>query len=194
LDPLNIKALFFVCPGYVGLQGKEAAEFAIVNMKRVDVAHLTPDLYPVSWDDLLSLASTGHVIGAHGLSHRGLTETSNEDELEREILVSGEELGERLRRKISWFAYPYGSITSIDRRSLAIIGRGYRYCCSGMRGINTRKTHPLCLTRESIDLDRPIDQLKQIAVGGLDFLYYFKRRELSRMAEMGGHENAGPGN
>lgn len=193
LDPLNIKALFFVCPRYVGLQGKKAAEFAIVNMKRVDVTHMTSDLYPVSWDDLLSLSSKGHVVGSHGLNHMRLTETSNEVDLEREILLSGEELEEMLHRKINWFAYPYGSIASIDRRSLMIIGRRYRYCCSGLRGINTQETNELCITRESIDLDRPIDQLKRIAVGGLDFLYYFKRRKLSRMRGINDHGNADSG-
>lgn len=187
LDPSGIKALFFVCPSFVNLQGTEAFDFITGPMNRSDVLRMKPELRPLSWDDLNALSSRGHEIGSHSMNHLKLSEVRDEGNLVEEILSSGDELGKNLGRGIDWFAYPFGGIDSIHPRSLSMIGRRYRYCCSGLRGINTGTTHRLCLTRECIDLDHPIDHLKRIAAGGLDFFYYFKQRKLLKMANAGDH-------
>lgn len=186
LDPLDIKALFFVCPGFIGLQGKDAEQFTIIQMRRSEVLRMTPELQPLSWDDLTALASIGHVIGSHGMNHVTLSELKGQGDLEKEIFGSGDVLAKRLGRAIEWISYPFGNIDSIDFTALSIIARRYKYCCSGLRGINIGDTNRLCLSRENIDLDTfwDIKQLKQIANGGLDFLYYSKRKKLNQMANM----------
>lgn len=185
LDPLGIKALFFICPHFIGLEGKEAADFIKGPMRRSDLLGMTPELQPLSWNDLNSLSTTGHVIGSHSMNHSRLSEQRTEGDLIDEIVSPADFLEKKLSRKIDWFAYPFGDITSIDPQSLQMIGRRYRYCCSGLRGINTGSTHRLCLTREEIDLDLSLDHLKQIITGGLDFYYFFKRRKLSQMTHRG---------
>jgi len=183
LNPVGIKAIFFVCPGFIGLQGKRAADFITGPMARSDVSQMTSELQPLSWEDLTSLSSTGHVIGSHGMNHARLSDLRNESNLTEEIVSSGDELEMRLGRQIDWFAYSFGDIASVDSRSLRIIERRYKYCCSGLRGINTEATHRLCLARENIDFDEHVDDLKRIANGGLDHFYYFKRKKLLKMAE-----------
>ena len=183
LNPLNIKAIFFVCPGFIGLQGKRAADFIRGPMARSDVLQMRSELQPLSWTDLTSLSSTGHVIGSHGMNHARLSELKNESSLTEEIVTSGDELEMKLGRPIDWFAYPFGDIASIDSRSLGRVAKRYKYCCSGLRGINTETTHRLCLARENIDFNEHVDDLKRIANGGLDQFYYFKRKTLFKMAE-----------
>ena len=141
------------------------------------------ELQPLSWTDLTYLSSTGHVIGSHGMNHSRLSELKNESSLTEEIVTSGDELETKLGRPIDWFAYPFGDIASIDSRSLGRIGKRYKYCCSGLRGINTETTHRLCLARENIDFNEHVDDLKRIAKGGLDQFYYFKRKKLLEMVE-----------
>jgi peptidoglycan/xylan/chitin deacetylase (PgdA/CDA1 family) len=185
LDPLGIKALFFVCPHFIGLEGKEAADFIKGPMRRSDFLEMTSELQPLSWNDLNFLSTTGHVIGSHSMNHSKLSEQKTEEDLIDEIVSPADFLEKKLSRKIDWFAYPFGDITSIDPQSLQIIGRRYQYCCSGLRGINTGETHRLCLTREEINLDQSLNYLKQIITGKLDFYYFFKRRKLSHMANRG---------
>lgn len=184
LDPLGIKALFFVCPRFIGLSENEAADFARGPMQRKDLLKMKPEFRPLSWEDLASLASGGHVIGSHGMSHLKLSELDDDKILEEEIISSGDLLEKRLCRPVEWFAYPFGAVDCINARSLEIVSRRYRYCCSGLRGINRWNTNRLCLTRENIDLDQTTDlgDLARIASGGLDPFYHFKRRKLLRMA------------
>jgi len=182
LDPLGIKALFFVCPRFIGLAGKEAAAFLKGPMRRPDFSEATPELHPPSWEELFALSQRGHQIGSHTLNHASLSALSDEETRAEEIIRSGDDLEKKLGKGIDWFAYPFGSLANIDARSLQMVGRRYRYCCSGLRGINTDRTHRLCLTREVIDLDQPLDHLKGIALGGFDFYYYFKQKKFFRMA------------
>jgi hypothetical protein len=119
------------------------------------------------------------------MNHSKLSEQRTEGDLIDEIVSPADFLEKKLGRKTDWFAYPFGNIASIDPQSLQMIGRRYRYCCSGLRGINTGSTHRLCLTREEINLDQSLDHLKQIITGGLDFYYFFKRRKLFQMANRG---------
>ncbi|MEN6318256.1 MAG: polysaccharide deacetylase family protein [Syntrophaceae bacterium] len=183
LEPLGIKALFFVCPGFVGLNEKEAAGFMRGPMRRIDVAKMSSEFHPLSWSDLTMLLNKGHVIGSHSMNHANLSGIQSEEELAIEILSSGDELEKKLGRVIDWFSYPFGGIKSINSKSLRMIAKRYKYCCSGLRGTNNGATNRLCLTRENIDFNENLADLKQIADGGFDIFYYFQRKRLLKMAE-----------
>jgi peptidoglycan/xylan/chitin deacetylase (PgdA/CDA1 family) len=135
----------------------------------------------MAWKDIKYLLSCGHVIGAHALTHARLSAINEEDELMDEIVSSGNRLEEILGKQIDWFAYPFGDIGSINSKSLKIISSRYHYCCSGLRGINIESTHRMCILRECIDLDKPINYLKELVLGGLDFSYYLNRKKLLKM-------------
>lgn len=181
LGLLGIKSLVFICPQFIGLNGKEAEDFIVKKMERHDITEIMPHTYPMTWKDLKYLLSCGHVIGAHTLTHSRLSVINEEDELMDEIVSSGNRLEEILGKQIDWFAYPFGDIGSINSKSLKIISSRYHYCCSGLRGINTESTHRMCILRECINLDKPINYLKELVLGGLDFFYYLKRKKLLKM-------------
>mgnify|MGYP001618022561 CR=1 FL=1 len=181
LDPLGIKALFFVCAQFVGMNANEAFCFVSHKLKSNDIRHITSSRLPVNWDDLNFLSGNGHVIGAHTISHVRLSSLFDDKELRREVIVSGEIFRSKLNRKVEWFAYPFGSLDSINSKALGIIKQGFKYCCSGLRGINSTSTNPLCITRQHIDLDMPLKEIKKICLGGLDFYYLLQRRKLRQM-------------
>lgn len=185
LDDLGIKALFFVCTGAVGLKGEEALDYVVRKMGRPDVARLSPHLELPTWDGLSQLASRGHVIGSHTMNHAWLPAVGDEGRLAEEVILSGDEIERRLGKKVEWFSYPFGYIAGIDAAALKMIGRRYRYCCSGVRGINRADTNRLCVLRENVDLERPAVCAKQAALGALDFYYSSRRRRLREMVEQG---------
>ena len=135
----------------------------------------------MSWDAIEALAAAGHTIGAHSLTHRRLSAVRGED-LAREILDSGARIEARLGTPVTWFAYPFGDIDSIDAEAMRIIAGRYRYCRSGVRGANDGTTHPLALRGDHIDLTA-LPAWRHLALeGGLDGRYRAARQRLDALA------------
>ncbi|KIL97817.1 polysaccharide deacetylase family protein [Paramagnetospirillum magnetotacticum MS-1] len=179
LAPLGIKALFFVCPGLIGLEPEARAAAATANILRGQRPAPEPLL---GWDGIERLAALGHTMGSHTSHHLRLT-TLSPDQRAEEIGGAARLLTERLGKIPDWFAYTFGDIDSIDAASLAEIGRHHRYCRSGVRGPNSKATPPLALRGDNIDLGTG-EAWRGLAVeGGLDVLYRKQRRILDAMAD-----------
>jgi peptidoglycan/xylan/chitin deacetylase (PgdA/CDA1 family) len=160
LAPRGIKAIFFVNPG------------------RIEADR---DRTYMDWDDLAALVAAGHVIGSHGWSHRRLVGLKGGD-LEEQIVRPQEAIGARLGVRSAWFAYPFGDIDSIDLEALAQVGRHYRVCRSGVRGVNAPGAHRLALLSDHLDLDANFAWQRLTAAGGLDGRYARARERLLDMA------------
>jgi peptidoglycan/xylan/chitin deacetylase (PgdA/CDA1 family) len=157
LAPRGIKATFFISPALVGQDGY------------------------MGWDDLAALAESGHVIGAHGMSHRRLAGLNGTD-LETEVVRPGEAISAKLGQAPEWFAFPFGDIDSIDAAALALIGRHYRLCRSGVRGPNVPGTHRLAVLADHVDLESSFAWQRLTVAGGLDGRYAQARERLRRWA------------
>ena len=138
---------------------------------------------PIDWKALKDLSKRGHVIGCHSMSHARLSTLTNDADFKREIVDAGKKISDRLECEVSWFAYPFGDIKSINRKAINIIGENYRYCCSGLRGINTQSTNSLCISRQSQQLNQPLNFSANVALGAFDFVYMFKYFKLNRMVQ-----------
>jgi len=88
---------------------------------------------PLRDEEMLVLAAEGACIQSHGLTHRPLTELSDED-LSREIVESRHRLERLLKEPIEWLAAPYGLS---DKRVEHFVRRaGYRGFVPGLIGAN----------------------------------------------------------
>jgi|APSaa5957512535_1039671.scaffolds.fasta_scaffold20516_3 hypothetical protein len=183
LDPLGVKALFFVCPAFVRLNRDEALGFIRNNFRRKDIQELSSAYEPIDWEGLRDLSGNGHIIGCHTMNHARLSTLRSDVDLKREIVDAGKEISDQLETEICWFAYPLGDIGSIGQRAMKIIREKYIYCCSGLSGINTQSTKPLCISRQPLDLDKPFNFSVNVALGAYDIAYMFKRTKLTRMAQ-----------
>jgi peptidoglycan/xylan/chitin deacetylase (PgdA/CDA1 family) len=172
LDPLGIKALFFVCPELMNVprdsQRQEIAAQMFEGSLRSE--HLPEDLFLMSWDGLNELAASGHTIGSHTGTHRRLS-TLPASAAAPEIVNSADLIEAHTDKPVQWFAYPFGDIDSIDASSLASISQRYTYCCTGVAGPNGAQTEPLAILRENIDLDLSFAYQLFVLEGGMDFLY-----------------------
>ena len=88
----GITALFFVCPGLVDAPLERQQHLERTNMFRgappTDFSRL------MNWDEIAALQAAGHVIGAHGMSHRRLSDLSS-TELEDEVGAASQALAGR---------------------------------------------------------------------------------------------------
>lgn len=177
LDPLRIKALFFVTVNFIGLsderQWKLFASNKIFDGKK-PVQQLGQEHTPMNWQDLLWLRDNGHAIGSHSLNHSRLTENFSVSE----IIESGNILGKKLNTNVDDFAYPFGNIKSICPKAITQIQKRYKYCFSGLRGLNVPSAYPMGISRDPVNLDDTIDYLRFQVENGLSWLYYRKLKSL----------------
>jgi peptidoglycan/xylan/chitin deacetylase (PgdA/CDA1 family) len=181
LAPRAIKALFFICPllieASVDEQRSLTAQYVFDGAVSAD--SLGPELVLMNWKQIADLRAAGHAIGSHASSHRRLS-TLSESELIKEIDGSAKILNQKLAEGVSWFAYPFGTVESINPAAYAVIRRTYRFCCSAVRGVNDGES-PMALFRENIELETPPHYQRFVCEGGLDFYYRNKRRQLLAM-------------
>lgn len=98
----------------------------------------------MSWEQIAALASQGHEVGSHSLTHSILTH-ADDAQLQREVAGSLQRLREVLDRPIRSFCYPNGDhdgrVTEAVRRC------GYGLAVTTRWGANHRQADPLQLTR-----------------------------------------------
>ncbi len=176
------KAIFFVCPGLMDLEptAQRAAIAANIFNGRRQPDALPPQCRLMTWAELERLASLGHEIANHTLSHRRLS-TLGADEQEAEIAGGAEMLRQRLGSAGDWFAFPFGEVASVSTETIHSVARHHKFCRSGVRGGNDAKTHPLALWADHLDLMAPWAYQRLILEGGLDRLYQGPRDVLSRL-------------
>jgi peptidoglycan/xylan/chitin deacetylase (PgdA/CDA1 family) len=179
LEPLGLRAVFFVCPGIIELDA-EARRSAVAANIRLDPsssgdAGLEHEL--MAWEELRNLAALGHEIGSHGLTHRRLSETAP-SESESEVVEAAKMIEERVGVTPRWFAFPFGNAASINAAALDRVASCHRFCRSGVRGVNAPGAPVLGLLSETLDPLDPVDYQLSVATGALDFRYRAARKDL----------------
>lgn len=153
LNPLDIKAFFFIPVGFIGIEG-DWKEFALqkifAGLFPPDI--LGPEHVPMTWGDIEWLLSTGHGIGSHTVNHCKLSSLGN-DELVYELSKSAEVLKEKLGIYVKDIAYPLGGIDCVNADTMKVIKDYYGYCFSGVRGVNYMATNSLAILRDEVSFD-----------------------------------------
>jgi peptidoglycan/xylan/chitin deacetylase (PgdA/CDA1 family) len=171
----GIKALFFVCPGLMDLPRDRQASAIAANVFS-GKTNSVPKM--MTWKQVEELLQMGHAVGGHGMSHTRLAGL-DPSRLEDEIGGAQHRLTEFLAGPATWFAFPFGDIGSIDKEALSVIARHFRYCRSGVRGLNRSSTSPLKLLAEHVDLNAPFAYQRMALEGGLDGRYRVARNMFS---------------
>jgi peptidoglycan/xylan/chitin deacetylase (PgdA/CDA1 family) len=153
LNPMGIRALFFVVSELVGIEDREAARRLIAE--RIYPGTIAEDLPAhwanMRWSDLEALLDQGHSIGCHTASHARLSAINSTAGLEREIIASADLLEQRLGVPIEHFSYTFGDLGSFSEAALDVARRRYRFIHSGLRGDNAERISPFALRRDSAE-------------------------------------------
>lgn len=135
----------------------------------------------VGWDEARRMRTAGLLeIGCHGLTHRILRGLPPE-ELEREIAHAKRVMEDRLGAEVPWFAYPFGSFGSWDRRVLPVLDRAdFKAAFTSVFGLNTRAFHPFLLRRCRVSWRQQIPDFKMLLEGAYD--WYAGLQRLQRLS------------
>lgn len=173
LNPMGIKALFFVVSDLVAIEDREEARQFIVRHVHpgLSMEKLPPYLNNMKWSDLEFLLDQGHTIGAHTRSHARLSEISSSEGLKDEIVSSADILGNHLGVHIEHFAYTFGDLDSFSYQALQTAQKRFLYVYSGLRGNNVNGTSSFAIRRDVLTPTDPHALVGTFLEGGADFLY-----------------------
>lgn len=180
LDPLNIKALFFIVSEFIKIGDiKDSQNFIRKNFyddqlnDKLDEATTN-----MNKQDIIDLIQKGHTIGCHTKTHMRLSKQKNIDILQDEIIQSAREIESNLEGyEIEDFAYTYGDFKSINKISTKIILENYNYLYSGLRGNNYNIKRNI-VRRDAVNLNEKIEVVHAYLNGYVDFLYKNKLKKL----------------
>lgn len=151
LNPMGIRALFFVVSDFVALSDRDdARRFLATHIQPGSNADELPTHWAnMGWADLEALLEQGHCIGGHTRTHARLSQIDTDLDLHREIVTSADALAQRLGVSIEHFAYTFGDLASFSEKALAVARRRFRFIYSGLRGDNASGAAPSALRRDA---------------------------------------------
>ena len=151
LNPMNIKAIFFIISDFASIDNYEEARQFISEriMPNSNIEHIPDNWSNMQWQDLSTLLEQGHTIGSHSRKHARLSECLTIDELNDEIVHSANKIKLNLGCNVDHFAYPFGDFISINKKALAIACNQYKYIHTGMRGNNKQLLSPHSIRRDA---------------------------------------------
>ena len=101
------------------------------------------------------------------------------NKLKKEILSDKFNFGKKIGIKnFDCFAYPYGDIDSINRKSIHFLTKNYKYIFSGLRGSNHSIFKKNIFFRDAINDRDTIDLILGFLKGFVDIRYYFFRKKI----------------
>jgi peptidoglycan/xylan/chitin deacetylase (PgdA/CDA1 family) len=173
LNPMGIKALFFVVSGFVNLIAEDDSRAFISRhiCPGLPIEDIPDHLHNMTWNDLAWLLETGHTIGAHTRTHARLSELKQANELEAEIIDSANVLEGNLGVKVEHFAYPFGNLASFSPAALAMARRRFSFIYTGLRGYNALDTPHWALRRDVIVPANSFGLIGSLLEGGADMYY-----------------------
>lgn len=113
LDKHKIKGAFFICPD---------------DIEKQDLIAARPGsrLKPMAWEQIVELHHKGHAIGSHSMTHPILAELQP-FEIQVELEKSKKIIEEKIKDKIDFFAFPYGTEKEISDEARLVANKIYDY-------------------------------------------------------------------
>ncbi len=187
LNPMGIKALFFVVSDFAAINCPKEARAFVAN-------HICPGMavedvpkyqYNMGWKDLEALLEQGHTIGAHTKTHARLSAITAQSVLHSEIVTSADILEQLLGIKVKHFSFTFGNIDSFSLQAMSVARQRFPFVYSGLRGDNAGDVSPLALRRESTTARDSHLLLGAFLEGGGDFRYSKSNQILDKWVEEG---------
>jgi peptidoglycan/xylan/chitin deacetylase (PgdA/CDA1 family) len=171
LRELGLPATFFLCSGFIGLEGEEASRFAQNRMQR------SSRLTPLTRDQVRRLAEVPEFdIGSHTASHADLSKLPP-DEISREVADDRRCLEGLTGRTVSMFAYPFGQARHASAEARAAVA------CAGFESAFTIVPHfveqaddRFAIGRDSLDVGDSTRLWEAWLRGSYDALYRLRHR------------------
>lgn len=173
LDPLNIRAIFFVVSDFIDAKSVIESRNFIARDIRVDMlpSMMPPHWKNMSWADLRNLQARGHTIGAHTATHPKLSTLVGDLAYEKEIVTSADLIENMIEKEVLHFAFTFGDFSSLSYKALAVAKSRFPYIYTSLRGDNATNLESRLICRDTIS---PYDKkwlVGSFLEGGADRVY-----------------------
>jgi peptidoglycan/xylan/chitin deacetylase (PgdA/CDA1 family) len=128
LARLHVPVTVFACTGYADT----GAPLAIPELATTDQDDLA-GLATMAWNELRAVVETGVEVGSHTISHPHLPELSD-DELDRQLRASRDQIESELGVPCALLAYPYGEHDTRVQAAVRAAGYAAAYSLDGPTG------------------------------------------------------------
>lgn len=164
----GLPACFFIPTAYVGTDHVFDWDQHLPKMPNLD------------WNDIREMASLGHEIGSHTLTHPNMAAIPA-DEARRQLVESKKNLEDRLEQRVRWFAYPFGGEEHFLMERLPLVQEaGYEGMVSAYGGfIHPRVEYPI-LPREAPPYFHSLDHFELYLRGCLQWFHGLRRLATAR--------------
>lgn len=183
LEPLGIKAIFFVVTNFIRDYDQEQLVLNLKNILGKNDYSQKREFFPMSWQELKELKDAGHTIGSHTASHLDCSNISLDEDINYQLKISKEVLEEHLQCSIECFAFPFGSIQSFNCKLLNDALANYNYVFTGIRGNNNKESRVIWRDVVTLCSDSNVD-IRFIIEGGLSMFYLKPRWMVKKMLEV----------
>lgn len=181
LSKHDIKAIFFVTEDFIELEGSEISRFVHKNFypdsEKFDFERNL--LEPMNWADVKWLSEEGHMIGAHTKTHPKLSLLNDEAALIEEIIESANRIQETVDTQVNCFAFPFGTLESVNKKIIEIARTRFDFIFSNLRGNVIESPGNQFIFRQNIVPNDPLWLSKLVIGGKLDWLHS-KSRKLAK--------------
>jgi peptidoglycan/xylan/chitin deacetylase (PgdA/CDA1 family) len=186
LNPLGIKAIFFMPTGMLELKTPdEARQFVARQMYRMTVspdALADEQFLPMDADALRQLVADGHMVLPHTHSHVDLKDIQDERAFQDELVRPKKLLEDLLGKPMEAMAFPIGTDRQVGGYAYSRIRELYRFCFTALNGANTAATDPYFLHRDCFPPEAPWSYVEMVMNGAFDLFYRVKLRRLKSRA------------
>lgn len=128
------------------------------------------DIKPLTERQIKEVSDSGVIIGSHSITHRNLKNLDDES-LIVELKDSKKSLEDITGRPVQYFAYPFGSKSSFDRRVEDLVREcGYEKAYTNIMGFNHTRTNPYALRRIRLYSDDNLFRFKMKIRGAYNWV------------------------
>jgi len=173
LKKYNVKAIFFITEKFVNLNKIDSFLFSQENFypKSKISKEQKEEFRSMTWNDVDWLAVNGHTIGAHTATHKMLSQISSFKLLQDEVEISANRLERKIKQKVRIFAFPFGTINSINVKAFDLAKSRFDYIFSNVRGSVNKSPGDYFLFRQNIVPGDPLWLIELIIDGRFDWKY-----------------------
>ncbi len=133
LEKYGFTGWFFVVTDFINNPVKKQINFARNHTLNIIKDEYPDGRYALSWRELKEL-SEKHVIGSHTRTHTQITQTSSEELMKEEIVISRRELEDKLNQEIPIFCWLGGEEYGFNKKAAQYVSQaGYHYLLSNFK-------------------------------------------------------------
>lgn len=185
LESFGGRGVFFVVPAFAESAAGEALAFyqSKINPNSRQGDENWEDWKPMNPAQIADLASRGHAIGNHTLTHQRLSGLTAEI-LEREIGESARKLVAWTKKPVDAFAWTFGW-NAVDAKAMNVIRRYHRFCFSPCAGtIDSRCDTPAMLWRREVEVKYSAAEYRFLYSGLVDPWWSTRRKRLRKLVSV----------